>query len=96
MLDLIDRIGPAGHFMAEEETASRCRAEIWAPKLMDRNGWDGWKAAGSQTMQDRIRARLHEILATHEPLPLSNEVAERIESILQEAEAREAAQGSKR
>ena len=95
MLDLIDRVGPAGHFMAEEETASRCRAEIWAPKLMDRNGWDGWKAAGSQTMQDRIRARLHEILAAHAPPPLPKEVAERIESILQEAEAREEAQEAK-
>ncbi|HUT16108.1 MAG TPA: trimethylamine methyltransferase family protein [Anaerolineae bacterium] len=95
MLDLIDRVGPAGHFMAEEETASRCRAEIWAPKLMDRDAWDGWKAAGSRTMRDRTQQRLHEILATHQPPPLPDGVSERIDSILQAAEEREAAQRAK-
>ena len=34
---------------------------------MDRNAWVNWEAAGSQTMHDRIKARLREILATHQP-----------------------------
>lgn len=56
---------------------------------MDRNAWVNWEAAGAQTMNDRIQARLREILATHKPPPLPDGAAEQIEAILQAAEARE-------
>ena len=88
MLDLIDQIGPGGEFMSAKETARRCRDEIWVPTLMDREPWENWEAASSQTMNDRVKARLREILATHEPPPLPDGAAERIEAILQAAEAR--------
>ncbi len=88
MLDLIDKIGPGGEFMTTKETARRCRAEIWDPTLMDHQLWVNWEAAGSHTMNDRIQARLREILATHKPPPLPDGAAEKIEAILQAAEAR--------
>jgi trimethylamine--corrinoid protein Co-methyltransferase len=90
MLDLIDQVGPGGQFLSAKQTARRCRTEIWNPTLMDRNAWVTWEAAGSRTMQDRIKSRLREILATHQPPPLPEGVAERIDAILAEAEAREA------
>ncbi len=88
MLDLIDRIGPGGEFMSARETAKRCRAEIWNPKLMDRQPWVNWELAGSQSMNDRIKTRLQEILAIHKPLPLSIGAAAEIEAILTAAGAR--------
>jgi trimethylamine--corrinoid protein Co-methyltransferase len=90
MLDLIDRIGPGGEFMSAVETAKRCRAEIWNPTLMDRQPYETWQAAGAQTMNDRIRAKLQRILATHQPPPLPAGAADKIEAILQAAEVREA------
>jgi trimethylamine--corrinoid protein Co-methyltransferase len=86
MLDLIDRVGPGGEFMSARETAKRCRAEIWNPRLMDRQPWVNWELAGSQTMNDRIRTRLREILATHKPLPLPAGAAKEIRAILEEGE----------
>ncbi len=50
MLDLIDQVGPVGEFMSTEETARRCRAEMWVPKLMDRQPWPNWEAAGATSM----------------------------------------------
>ena len=91
MLDLIDRVGPGGEFMSTKETAKRCRTEIWAPSLMDREPWVNWQAAGAQTMQDRIRARIRDILANHRPAPLPPGTAERIAAILEAAEARHSA-----
>lgn len=85
MLDLIDRVGPGGEFLSAKETARRCRAEIWTPTLMDRDPWVTWKAAGAPTMLDRIRERLHRILATHEPPPLPEGAAKKIASILERA-----------
>ena len=89
LLDLIDQVGPGGQFMSERHTARHCRAEIWTPTLMDRQPWVNWHAAGAQTMLDRIKAKLREILATHQPPPLPAGAAKKIEAILQEAEARE-------
>jgi trimethylamine--corrinoid protein Co-methyltransferase len=89
MLDLIDRVGPGGEFISADETARRCRDEIWVPKLMDRDAWVNWEAGGAQTMHDRIRARLQEILATHQPPPLPAGAAERIERVLETVEARQ-------
>jgi trimethylamine--corrinoid protein Co-methyltransferase len=88
MLDLIDRVGPGGEFLSAKETARRCRTEIWNPTLMDRGAWVNWEAAGSQTMQDRIKARLREILFTHKPPPLPAGAAARIDATLGAAEAR--------
>jgi len=88
MLDLIDQVGPGGEFLSTRETARRCRAEIWTPALMDRDAWVNWEAAGARTMRDRIKARLQDILDTHEAPPLPGGAAEEIEAILKAAEAR--------
>jgi trimethylamine--corrinoid protein Co-methyltransferase len=90
MLDLIDEIGPGGEFVSAKETARRCRTEIWHPTLMDRQSWEQWEAAGSQTMHDRIKSRLRAILGTHTPPPLPEGAPEKIEAILEAIEARSA------
>ena len=92
LLDLIDQVGPGGEFMSQDVTTKRCRAESWNPTLMDRQPWDLWEAAGSKTATDRIRAKLKRILARHTPPPLPDGAAEKIASILQQAEARSARQ----
>ncbi len=88
MLDLIDEIGPGGHFIATRETAERCRDEIWTPSLMDRTPWETWVASGAEAMIDRAQQRLRSILTTHQPPPLPAGAAEEIEAILQAAEER--------
>ena len=74
--------------MSNPVTAKRCRAEIWNPTLMDREPWVNWQAAGAKTMNDRIRAKLRKILATHVAMPLPAGAAEKIDEILRAAEAR--------
>jgi trimethylamine--corrinoid protein Co-methyltransferase len=88
MLDLIDKVGPGGHFLAERETAERCRREIWTSPLMDRTPWELWTDAGAPTMLDRIRQRVSTILQTHQPPPLPGGATREIQAILDAAEAR--------
>jgi trimethylamine--corrinoid protein Co-methyltransferase len=88
MLDLIDKVGPGGHFLAERETAERCRREIWTSPLMDRTPWELWTDAGAPTMLDRIKQRVSTILQTHQPPPLPGGAAREIQAILDAAEAR--------
>ena len=62
----------------------------WVPRLMDRERWTNWQAAGASTMQERVTARLRKILATHTPPPLPPGAAEKIQAVLDGAEARAA------
>jgi trimethylamine--corrinoid protein Co-methyltransferase len=90
-VDVIDRVGPGGHFLADDHTYDHYRREFWFPTVMDRQRWSDWEAAGKSTLGDRIQARLDEILDTHQPAQLPAEVRSCIEEILAAAEARVAA-----
>jgi trimethylamine--corrinoid protein Co-methyltransferase len=87
ILDLIDQVGPGGEFISLRETARGLRKEVWISKLMDRQPWDSWQAAGARSMQDRVRERLRMILANHQPPPLPEGAAAEIEKTLQAAES---------
>jgi trimethylamine--corrinoid protein Co-methyltransferase len=68
-LDVMDEVGPAGHFLAHDHTYNRFKTEIWRPIISDRNNWENWQAAGSKTYQDLVHERTIELLeAETEPL----------------------------
>jgi len=69
-VDLVDKVGPGGHFLEEEHTLRRFRDETWYPSLLDRQKFDGWQAQGAPTMQMRALKRIHGILHSHRPAPL--------------------------
>lgn len=89
MLDLIERVGPAGTFINQPESASLCRAEAWVPSVLDRNPYYSWEKKGSQTTDELVNAKLQKILDTHQPSPLQLETVEKMEKILGAAEMRE-------
>ncbi|MFA5865051.1 MAG: trimethylamine methyltransferase family protein [Phycisphaerae bacterium] len=62
-LDLIHRVGPAGHFMEEEHTLDHFRESTWHPCLFDRKRFDEWEQNGKDLRQ-RCRERAAELLKT--------------------------------
>jgi trimethylamine--corrinoid protein Co-methyltransferase len=88
-VDVIDRIGPGGNFLADDHTMNHYRREHWQPTLMDRWDYDTWAAQGQKTMADRIREKTREILSTHKPPQVSEEVKKEVAAILKAAEGRE-------
>lgn len=68
-LDVMDDVGPGGHFLEHDHTYTRFKNEIWRPKLIDRQNWENWTASGSKTYRQRVRERVIEVLeAETEPL----------------------------
>jgi trimethylamine---corrinoid protein Co-methyltransferase len=68
-LDVIDHVGPGGHYLYEDHTYQRFKQEIWRPKLLDRLNWDNWKLEGCKRHGQRVHGRVLEILdADSEPL----------------------------
>jgi trimethylamine--corrinoid protein Co-methyltransferase len=89
MLELIEMVGPGGLFLTEGRSASLCRNEAWVPTVLVRSAYALWDKAGRRQIEQRVFEKRKKILKTHKPTPLPEEVAEQLEEILQQAEARE-------
>jgi trimethylamine--corrinoid protein Co-methyltransferase len=68
-LDVMEAVGPGGHYLEQDHTYNRFKTEIWRPKLLDRLNWENWTQAGSKRYGERVHDRVIEILeAETEPL----------------------------
>ena len=83
-LDMIDRVGPGGHFLTEEHTLKHVR-RIWHPDLLDRDSFAGWEEHGSQTLETRLNRKLQWILENHQTEPLASEVKNEVVAIIERA-----------
>jgi len=86
-IDVIDEVGPAGHFLSTDHTYRHFK-ENWFPKLFDRSTYETWRVNGGLTLGERAAARAREILETHQPALLSEDVKAELQSIIERAEAR--------
>ncbi len=73
-LDVIDQVGPGGHFLLEDHTLDFLRSEHYFPsKVFDRQGRDDWSQDGSQDAWQRARGLTRQILAEHKAQPIDLE-----------------------
>jgi trimethylamine--corrinoid protein Co-methyltransferase len=87
-VDVIERVGPGGQYLTQEHTRTHFRSEAWFPALIDRQMRRTWEAGGSQSMADRVRARVLDILEHHEPLPTPADVEAKLQEMVRQAEER--------
>jgi len=73
-VELICERGPGKHFMAETHTVAHMRSEFYEPTLSDRRERGEWEAAGAPDLTELARTRANELLASHEPPGLPDEV----------------------
>jgi len=81
LVDELDRVGPAGHFLDTEETLSRFR-DFWYPSLLDRSIRSQWLDAGATTLGQRLTAKVLEIIEEHQVSPLDPEKKSKLQEIL--------------
>jgi trimethylamine---corrinoid protein Co-methyltransferase len=85
-LDVIEQVGPLpGTFLTTAHTRKWWRNEQYVPQIADHLSQEDWLKTGSVTAFDHARARMEEILATHQPVPLPPEQEQAIEDILNDA-----------
>lgn len=87
-VDVINDVGPNGHFLREQHTRSHYKSEYWYPNLCDRKNYEEWEEMGKKPMRDRVVSRVHDILATHQPSPIKPETEKVIAEVLAAAEER--------
>jgi trimethylamine--corrinoid protein Co-methyltransferase len=87
-VDVIHDVGPNGHYLKQQHTRRYYKTEFWYPNLHDRRNYEEWADMGKMTMKDRTIARVHDILATHQPSPIKPETEEVIQEVVEAAEDR--------
>lgn len=86
--DIIEKVGPGGNFIGENSTRANARKGEWYyPQFGMHDSFEEWDRAGRPQLLDTARAEVERILATHEPLPLDEDVERELKSI--ERKARE-------
>jgi len=69
-LDLIERVGPRGTYISEKHTLKHFR-KFWAPTIFDRSVV---KDESTKRCADLLKEKTIEILKTHQPKPLPDDV----------------------
>lgn len=88
-LDVITSVGPGGTYLNQKHTMRYMRKESSQARLIDRRMYDHWTREGAKDMAKRADEEARRILETHKPIPLPEEAAKEIRSIIEEAEYEE-------
>jgi len=80
--EVISKVGPGGHFLAEKHTRDHHRKERFMPSdVIDRLSPDAWGKAGSKDATQRAKEKADKILREHTPKPLPRDSEDRLETV---------------
>jgi len=85
-LDVIKKVGPRGHYLAQKHTMDHFMKEQFIPELIDRSGYAEWKKNGEKSLVDRAREKVKKILKEHSVPPLDKDIQKELDNIIKRAE----------
>ena len=84
--EVIESVGPGGHFLNQDHTYNHFRNELWIPRLMTRSAYGDWQAQGAKDMAVRIQEKIENIVKNHETPALPVKTVSALKSIRQKGE----------
>ncbi len=81
-LDLIHSLGPGGVYLDQDHTVEHMREALSLPALSDRDSYDEWANKGKHNRVQLARDKVKEILATHQPPALSDDVRQAMQAVV--------------
>lgn len=83
---IMEDVGPRGHFLVQQHTMDHFKKELWTAKLMNRQTIDNWNDSGQPTMEDRVKEEVRMISETHKPEPLDDKIISELDRLKKEGE----------
>jgi len=83
-IDVMERVGPGGHFLQDEHTLRHFKDEIWHPRFLNRDRYEVWMEKGGIKLEDKLNKEVREILRKHQVPPLPDDVSKEISKIVSE------------
>ena len=84
--EVIEAVGPGGHFLQQDHTVEYLRKELWRSKLLTRQAYEDWEKGGSKDMYQRIQEKLGDIIENHQVPSLPAKTLASLERIKQKGE----------
>jgi trimethylamine--corrinoid protein Co-methyltransferase len=85
--EVIKRVGPGGNFLGEKSTIKNMRSGEWLmPRLGVHDTEQSWERSGRKDILDEAREKVDQILKTHKPLPLDDDIQEELDRIYKKAQ----------
>lgn len=85
-IDVINQVGPIpGHYLGHAHTREWWQKENCFLQVADNEPYSTWVTSGKKDMLSHAKEKAEEILATHKPIPLTEEQETGIEEVLNEA-----------
>ncbi len=76
-LDIIDKVGPGGHFLQEQHTMDHFR-KVKYSNLFERDVFANWQNAGEKTLEKRLQELTLEKMK-HRPEPLPDDIIKELD-----------------
>jgi len=84
-IEVINRVGPGGEYVTSDHTFSHFR-EGWSPSILgNRDTHENWVEKGGKALGERANERVKEILESHTPKPISDDIKAKVEAIIADA-----------
>lgn len=78
-LDLIDKIGPGGHYLYEDHTMAHFK-DVWYSDLFDRSIKDVWLEQGGKKFDQRLQEKTVALME-YQPEPLPKDILKELETM---------------
>jgi trimethylamine--corrinoid protein Co-methyltransferase len=85
-VDLIKEVGIGGHFLDQPHTLRHLRAEQIQSTIIDRRIREEWEEQGSKSLIQSANERAADLLNTHHPAPLPEDIVNELKRIVKSAE----------
>lgn len=84
-LDVINKVGPGGHFLGEEHTFKNFKT-FWNPTIINRDRFQMWEEKGKLTYKQRLNSKAKQMLQEHKSQILPEDILNKLQSIVDGAE----------
>jgi len=85
--EIIQKVGPGGNFLGEKSTIKNIRSGEWLiPHLGIHDTEESWDRSGRKDVLDEAREKVDQILKSHKPLPLDDDVQDELDKIYKKAQ----------
>jgi len=86
LTDIIEEVGPGGHFLGESTTLeSMLNGEWYLSNIGSHTNYENWVAGDKKDVLSQIREKVNLMLDTYEALPLGEDVEKELDKICKRA-----------
>ena len=85
-VDLIKKVGIGNNFLTQRHTLNHLEAEQVQATIIDRRMRGAWEKRGSKSLIQTANEKAAELLKTHEPQPLPEDLIQELKRIVKSAE----------